>query len=404
MDAARTAWRLVKESGKVTIVYRRTMKQMPADQGEIKAVLEEGVDIVELCNPVEVKSENGRIKSIRCQKMILGPSDTSGRPKPVAVDGEFVEFPVDTIIPAIGQEKAFDFGNEKLLIAKVGSYETQLTDVFIGGDAMRGASTAINAIGDGRKAAEEILGKIGLEKQSDNGLERPKSNVEDLMLKKVLREEAAVMNESDLSARKNFEVVSSGLTENEVRKEAARCLKCDEICNLCTTVCPNLAFHSYQSEALEYQIHEVDHTRDELRIQNSRSFTIKQDHQILHIADWCNHCGNCTTFCPTSDAPYKVKAHLYLDEEEFYKEKDGFYLNNKEVLQFFGFKERKCYKLIPAGEDYEFSSNNFKINLSKKDLSIKEIIKSAEGTIIDTEMAVMMQTLLAGAKDFLQIN
>ncbi|PLX05900.1 MAG: hypothetical protein C0596_15475 [Marinilabiliales bacterium] len=71
MDAARTAYRLVGKDGKVTIVYRRTINEMPADQGEIKAVIEEGMEIIELVSPEKVIAENGKVKAILCSKMKL---------------------------------------------------------------------------------------------------------------------------------------------------------------------------------------------------------------------------------------------------------------------------------------------------------------------------------------------
>jgi putative selenate reductase len=157
MDVARTAFRLVGDNGKVTIVYRRTIKEMPADMGEIKAVMDEGMEIIELVSPVRVNTVNGKVNSLTCIRMELGPKDASGRPKPVMVPGSEFEIEADTILPAVGQELAFDFCDPELLRTKSGSYETQIPGVFIGGDAMRGASTAINAIGDGRKVAQEII-------------------------------------------------------------------------------------------------------------------------------------------------------------------------------------------------------------------------------------------------------
>ena len=172
MDAARTAYRLVGEKGKVTIIYRRTKKQMPADIGEIKAVLEEGMEILELTSPSKINTENGRVASLSCYKMKLGEKDASGRPKPQKIPGSDFEFNCDTIIPAVGQDLAIDFTSTYLLKTNPDSYETRIPNVFIGGDAMRGASTAINAIGDGRKAAEEIIIKAGIKSNSGDKFNR----------------------------------------------------------------------------------------------------------------------------------------------------------------------------------------------------------------------------------------
>lgn len=157
MDAARTAWRLNAPHGKVTVVYRRTIDEMPADQGEIKAVLEEGIQIVELAAPLEVYQQNGRVAGLLVNRMRLGAPDANGRPKPMPVEGDTYLLACDTLIPAVGQATDFGFISESSLPKPDGSLKTSLPGVYAGGDAVRGASTAIKAIADGRKAAAEML-------------------------------------------------------------------------------------------------------------------------------------------------------------------------------------------------------------------------------------------------------
>ena len=163
MDAARTAYRLAGENGKVTIVYRRTINEMPADQGEIKAVLKEGIEIIELAAPEKVVHNEGKISGLICSRMELKGIDKSGRPSPVKIDGSAFEIQCDTIIPAIGQLTDIDFADAGDLAVRNSTYKTGINGVYIGGDAMRGASTAINAIGDGRKAAEQIMHDAGID-------------------------------------------------------------------------------------------------------------------------------------------------------------------------------------------------------------------------------------------------
>ncbi len=169
MDAARTAYRLAGEDGRVTVVYRRTVNEMPADQGEIKAVLEEGIEIIELASPEKVLQSEGRVAGLLCSRMELKGFDKAGRPAPVKIEGSFFEIPCDTIIPAIGQLTDTGFAGGEKLATEHGSYKTRLGKVYIGGDAMRGASTAINAIGDGRKAAEQVIRDAGI----DFSIEKP---------------------------------------------------------------------------------------------------------------------------------------------------------------------------------------------------------------------------------------
>jgi len=254
MDTARTAYRLVGKDGKVTIVYRRTINEMPADQGEIKAVMEEGMEIIELSGPEKIISENGHVKTLLCSKMEFKGADDSGRPRPVKVKGSEFEIPCDTIIPAIGQRLDIDFIDAKLLQTEPENYQTQIKNVFIGGDALRGGATAIKAIGDGRKIAEKIMQKASIDFNISKPGNRKSHNKKELMLKRAQRHFAPKIKELELSDRQNFKLVNETLNKETIVNEASRCLYCDEICNICTTVCPNFANYSYDIEPVSYYL------------------------------------------------------------------------------------------------------------------------------------------------------
>jgi putative selenate reductase len=394
MDAARTAYRMVGKNGKVTIVYRRTIRQMPADVGEIEAVLDEGIKILELASPHEIISEHGKIKSLVCQKMRLGEKDSSGRAKPIEIPESFFELSADTLIPAIGQEIDIDFATKEELLTKKGEYETKIPNVFIGGDALRGASTAINAIGDGRKAAMEIIEKAGIKKLTTNDLSKKKIDLSQLTIAKSTRIAAQNLRETSLTDRMNFNLVNSTLSKEEVIKEASRCLLCDEVCNVCATVCPNLAFHSYQLDPITYKLQRLS----EKGIENNHPdvFSVKQKYQIIHLADWCNECGNCNTFCPTADAPYVEKPHLYFDKEVFEKEKDGFYYEKKgESGYLYAFFNKHLHKLTRKGENFFFENKNVFVELDAMDMHIidyKLLTKSKfeQDMKIPAEMRILM--------------
>ncbi len=157
MDAARSAKRLGAD---VTIVYRRSMEELPARKEEVEHAMEEGIHFALLHNPVEVLGENGAVKSIRCQKMELSDPDESGRRKPVPVD-EFAEFEADCFIIAIGTSpnpliKATTDGLDTEKWGGIKADENGATSrpgVFAGGDAVTGAATVILAMGAGKKAA-----------------------------------------------------------------------------------------------------------------------------------------------------------------------------------------------------------------------------------------------------------
>ena len=404
MDAARTAYRLVGDNGKVTIVYRRTIKQMPADQGEIKAVIAEGIDILELTSPLKVNGINGKIESLSCYRMKLGEKDESGRARPVKIPDSDFELEVDTLIPAIGQEIDIDFFDGTYLKTKQGSYETLVPNVFIGGDALRGASTAINAIGDGRKAAQEIVDKAGIDFQTNQIFKREQQDPVQLVEYKTKRILSQNIVETSLSDRKNFNMITTALTKQAAMKEASRCLLCDEICDICTTVCPNMAFFSYEIEPINLKLQKVVSFEDNLTVSEGAKFEVKQQHQILHIADWCNECGNCDTFCPTSGSPYRDKPHLYLVKGIFEKEKDGYYIDsNDERSEILHYDNKELFKLEVSKQFTLFTTNHYIIKLRNNDLKIIDIkVKVKSNSEIDLKIAAKMSVILKGANAFLK--
>ena len=162
MDAARTALRLGSE---VSIVYRRTEKELPARAEEVHHALEEGIVFRMLTNPVEVLGdEKGWVRALRCIRMDLGEPDASGRRRPVPVVGSEFEIPVDCVIMALGTSpNPLIAGTTKGLaterhgcIVADESGATSRPGVFAGGDAVTGAATVILAMGAGRRAAKAI--------------------------------------------------------------------------------------------------------------------------------------------------------------------------------------------------------------------------------------------------------
>jgi len=400
MDAARTAYRLVGKEGKVSIVYRRSIQEMPADQGEIKAVLEEGMEIVELTAPEKVISENGKVKALLCSRMELGEKDSSGRRKPVKIEGSEFEIACDTIIPAIGQNLDIDFIQNELLKADLTNYQTQIENIFIGGDALRGAATAIKAIGDGRKAAEQIIKKAAIDIQISKPANGKNHSKRELILKRAIRKYAPELNEIDIKDRKNFKLVSETLHKQTIVEEASRCLHCDEICNICTTVCPNFANYSYEIELVKYQLQKAVNTENRyIQIQDDGYFEVNQKYQILNIANFCNECGNCNTFCPTNSAPYKEKPKFWLTKTSFDKADEGFYFklsgNTKEL---FHKRDEVISSLTEDSEIFTFKSNDIVALLNKKDLQIMKIDFIGNVKEFSQKQAVEMSILLKAAE------
>lgn len=335
MDSARVANRLVGNKGSVTIIYRRTINEMPADLGEIKAVLEENITIKELTHPEKVLTENDKVIGLQCVQMKLEQTDKGQRPKPVKIDNSAFNLSFDIVIPAVGQEIRIDFMDEESFKPHPNTHEARLKRVFAGGDVFRGAATAIKAIGDGRKVAEHIAQLHGLEIPKMD-IPKKQHSYTDLMKQRAHRAYGARVIESPLSERKTLNPVSFTLEKEAAIQEASRCLNCDELCNICVTVCPNRANYSYRVEPEKIQLYKAIRTEQGNKIETDKMFSIEQVQQILHIADFCNECGNCSTFCPTSGAPYKDKPHFYLSIHSFNEASEGFYLsklpNQKQIL------------------------------------------------------------------------
>lgn len=163
MDSARTALRMGAQ--KVSILYRRTEKEMPARIEEIHHAKEEGIEFHTLVTPVHLLgTENGDLRAVECQRMVLGEPDNSGRPRPVPVAGSDFQMEVDTFVIAIGQGPNLVLAKTTpdLKVDRHGRIEvdqktrmTSIPGVFAGGD-ITGGATVITAMGDGRAAARAI--------------------------------------------------------------------------------------------------------------------------------------------------------------------------------------------------------------------------------------------------------
>jgi NADPH-dependent glutamate synthase beta subunit-like oxidoreductase len=164
MDAARTAIRLGSKD--VTIVYRRTRQEMPADPMEIEEAMHEGVKFRFLAAPEKISRANGYLK-MECIQMKLGAPDASGRRRPVPMPGSEFTLEVDNIIAAIGQApevpKGFNVETKRgnVIAAHSETFATSRAGVFAGGDAVTGPLTVTHAIAAGRKAASAIDKYLG---------------------------------------------------------------------------------------------------------------------------------------------------------------------------------------------------------------------------------------------------
>lgn len=257
MDAARVAKRMGAASS--TIVYRRTKKEMPADEHELKLAIDEGVNLVELAAPVA--QENGKLK---LEKMKLGEPDASGRRAPVAT-GEFFEIPCDLVISAVGEKvDAKLMADNGIEMERKGpAFKTNVENVWCAGDAHRGPATVVEGIADAAAFAEAVIGE---------------AHTYDIP-------EAAYPSKAQAIAKKGILKMAK-----DACCEGSRCLDCNTVCENCADSCPNRA-------------------NVVIKLSDGR-------HQILHIDKMCNECGNCTQFCPYASEPCRDKFTLFQTKED----------------------------------------------------------------------------------------
>lgn len=230
IDAARTSIRL--GAHKVTVLYRRSKAEMPANEEEIEAALHEGVNLEVLAAPLKIQTDGEGLK-LECQRMALGKVDASGRPRPEPIKGSEFIIPCDSIIAAIGQATDIspEFGLEldKGNIIKADRYTLATTKpgVYASGDCVSGPASVITAIAQGRDAAKSIDKYLGGRGDIDESLTE---GDEDLALSPVKEEEKfrSAMKCLDTTIRKKgFEEVELGYSLEQGIAEGERCLRCD---------------------------------------------------------------------------------------------------------------------------------------------------------------------------------
>ena len=328
MDCARSARRL--SDGKVEVLYRRTVDEMPAHPEEIRDLTAEGITIRELAAPRKILAGNGRIQALECAGMVLGEPDASGRPRPVEVPGGGFTLEIDTLIVAIGQRADLGVfeGSEirtspsGYLVVNEETLETSLPRVFAGGDLREpGPSNIVEACGDGQLIARSILNRNGVVRPGHRRDLRVSLNRADRV--DLLARRARRLKRVDIPRRKEidhsgFDEVINTLQPAAAAREAARCLDCDHLCSTCDEVCPNRAIATYFLEPSP-AVPDSDRIRDTLT-------TPKQIPQVAVMADLCNECGNCATFCPTVGRPYVDKPRIFFDRGDFEAETDNAFM------------------------------------------------------------------------------
>lgn len=262
IDAARTSLRL--GASKVTVVYRRSREEMPCFAPEIEEAEEEGVEIMILRNPVKYLGENGKINKVQLIKMELGEKDASGRRSPQPVKGsEYIE-DVDYVIEAIGLKAStspfagqIDLNKNGTIKVDNKTLQTSEEYIFAGGDTVTGATTLIEAAGQGKKAAfymDKYLRGLNMFdfEDGDKLAAIDKAQVLKKYDGKVKPAIEPGMMPQPQRAR-SWEEVEQTYTESQLKASTERCLDCSNCreCHQCVAACPSNAIDFSQKTKVE---------------------------------------------------------------------------------------------------------------------------------------------------------
>ena len=250
LDAARSALRAGAQH--VRVLYRRTRLEMPAQIEEVRAALEEGIELQELVAPIQLLGAEGKLRAVRCQRMVLGEPDAQGRRRPEPMLGTEFDLPVETVLVAIGEAPDPSFLPEGTsvgvapwggLLINPTTLATGAPGVFAAGDVTSGPTDIIRAAAHGRKAAWSIhaylrkLSPRAVTEMPEGDFQTASTLPQDGRITLDLRPTPrAVMPLRGKGAANSRSVeFAQGLTEEHARREASRCLRCD-LAYLCPSI------------------------------------------------------------------------------------------------------------------------------------------------------------------------
>lgn len=297
IDAARTARRL--GPNEVTIMYRRSEKEMPAHHQEIEEAKLEGIKFHFLAAPKRILGKEGRVVGIECIKTVLGPQDESGRRRPVPVDGSEFVVEADSVVLAIGEMPDVSFLPKEVEVARGNrvvvdevTLETRLPGVFAGGDVVSGPASVIEAIAAGKKAAVSIDRYVrGIDLRAGRVKEVPEMTwvSEDAILNEKPRQRMRCLEPQERVS--SFKEVELGFTLDAGLLEARRCLFCGP-CSECLEM----------EELCELDDALVDEDRC-IACANCEKVceygAIKVERSVAKVSPiLCKGCGTCAVECP----------------------------------------------------------------------------------------------------------
>jgi len=260
VDAARVARRLGAKE--VSIVYRRSRAEMPAEANEVDAAEEEGIKLNILSAPVKVLTKGERVTGMRCIRMELGEPDASGRRRPVPIKDSEFDMDVDSVIMAVGQAidktalpKELEYTSWGTLAVDQVTLQTNVEGIFAGGDLVSGPADVIAAIAAGKEAAISVDRYLrGVDLKA--GRPAPITRVKEVSKEGVTPKARHSIPTLDPQKRKGFAEVELGFDEKTAIEEAKRCLNCG-VCSECLE-CVKVCQAGAINQDMEEEVVEVD--------------------------------------------------------------------------------------------------------------------------------------------------
>jgi len=319
IDSARSALRLGCMD--VHIVYRRSRKEMPANEEEILDAEKEGIIIDYLAAPVKILGKDGKVIGMECIKMKLGEPDASGRRRPVPIEGSEFVIDADLIISAISQKPDIEcFRNSDVSINKWDAFDideqTMMTNkpgVFAGGDAVTGPKTVIDAIAAGHRAARSIdrflQGQPMDQKDEQDQIFQRELIPGEFIPEKKVRTHAS---KKSVDKRKTtFDEVEGALVEEQAVQEAKRCLRCGPCfeCIHCVKECRKRVIgiatdtgkELIMVHGLPADLNITPNMAALLSVKGKESVPVRVEPVVSTVVtEMCRGCGDCEAVCDYS--------------------------------------------------------------------------------------------------------
>jgi len=408
MDCARSAWR--QSDSRISVIYRRSIDQMPADREEVALLTEEGVHVVEMAKPQELLIEDGKLRGLRCRRMeFRGQRDASGRKVPFEVTVSDFDVELETLILAISQHAILDFFDEEPIAvnrwgyieADPDTFETSVSGVYAGGDVVNdGPSSIVEAAADGKAIATAIL-----DGKPNESLAVPVFDTAELLRKRSHRQWRVPVQHTALEDRHNLNEVVLGYNEQQGRTEAGRCLDCHQYCSICVGVCPNMALQTWQTGSFEVHLPGLQKGPDGISTVPGKTFSVEQAFQIAVLTDFCNECGNCTTFCPTAGEPYRDKPRLYLDHSEFEAQQDNAFMVFRDADHWaMDARWQGQTHRIELNDKLDYRGASFSARLDPASFElewVEAVAGNVDGGVLSLEPVAVMYVLLNGLRQSL---